>query len=254
MALITVNFHPDRHTSSGVSVLQAFRDDPYLRSQYETQTSNGGLSAYEGGARWQWESRLFKQRYDKSEAIERPKYGALNYLNRGSGASSRFGSAYFQLKAHVLDCATFCYPDSYYEPENLTNVDGLAQLMKLADQHDDDPLDQYIEAHIHGQVSLADDVECLVLDPAFRGSRVESEAKQLNLDIRWHNGFSLAVNELEQYSDYRGEKIVALAKSIASDGILDCRVLSDAEKSGWYAAQDLKKVWHYLACYGDNNQ
>ena len=31
-------------------------------------------------------------------------------------------------------------------------------------------LDDYIEAHVHGTVALAADVEAVVLDPSFRGS------------------------------------------------------------------------------------
>lgn len=63
MVAVTVNFHPYKRTKNGNSILQAFRQDPYLRSQYETRTSNGGLTAYQGGARWQWESRIFNQKY-----------------------------------------------------------------------------------------------------------------------------------------------------------------------------------------------
>jgi len=49
MVAVTVNFHPYKRTKNGNSILQAFRQDPYLRSQYETRTSNGGLTAYQGG-------------------------------------------------------------------------------------------------------------------------------------------------------------------------------------------------------------
>lgn len=38
------------------------RDGRY-RSLFETGTSNGGLTAYPGGDRWKWESRLFGGKY-----------------------------------------------------------------------------------------------------------------------------------------------------------------------------------------------
>ncbi|MCW0469207.1 DUF3626 domain-containing protein [Vibrio chagasii] len=37
--------------------------------------------------------------YDDTPGTLRPKYGALNYRNYETGASPRFGSCYFQLKA-----------------------------------------------------------------------------------------------------------------------------------------------------------
>jgi hypothetical protein len=39
------------------------RDGVY-RSQFETRVSNGGLTAYPGGDRWRWESRIFGAAYD----------------------------------------------------------------------------------------------------------------------------------------------------------------------------------------------
>ena len=251
---ITINFHPFKKTNNGVPILKAFSQDPFLRSQFETATSNGGLSAFEGGARWQWESRVFNQVYDQAKPEDRPKYGALNYLNHGSGASPRFGSAYFQLKPEVLERATFCYPDSYLEPDGFASYKTIATLMNLADKHVGDPLDNYIEAHIHGQLSLHNDVECLVLDPAFQKTDIETEAIELPVDIRWHKGFQLGVNELGQYLDYRGAQFVTLAKEIAEDSVLNIMTLARAEKSDQYQAQDIKKVWHYLACFGDLNK
>jgi Protein of unknown function (DUF3626) len=76
--LVTLNFHPDR-LASGVPILEALGRDGVYRSQFETGTSNGGLTAYEGGDRWSWESRMFGTTYDKAAPAERPKYGSLNF-------------------------------------------------------------------------------------------------------------------------------------------------------------------------------
>ena len=37
---ITINFHPDRFTPSGLPLLEAIADDQCLKSQFETGTSN----------------------------------------------------------------------------------------------------------------------------------------------------------------------------------------------------------------------
>src|SRR3712207_1114393 len=74
---VTLNFHPDRLVD-GVIVVAALARDGVYRSQFETGVSNGGLTAYPGGDRWRWESRIFGGAYDDAPAALRPKYGALN--------------------------------------------------------------------------------------------------------------------------------------------------------------------------------
>jgi hypothetical protein len=53
---LTLHFHPDRLVA-GMSILELMARDGVYRSQYETGTSNGGLTAHPGGDRWRWESR-----------------------------------------------------------------------------------------------------------------------------------------------------------------------------------------------------
>lgn len=74
---ITLNFHPDRDVA-GLNILDALRGDGFYRSQFETGTSNGGLTAHPGGDRWLWEQQLFCGVYDNAPGAERPKYGALS--------------------------------------------------------------------------------------------------------------------------------------------------------------------------------
>ncbi len=75
---ITINFHPDRYTSDNKPLLQTIAEDGFLKSQFETGTSNGGLTAYMVGERWSWEQRVFDGAYDNAPNNLRPKYGALN--------------------------------------------------------------------------------------------------------------------------------------------------------------------------------
>jgi hypothetical protein len=74
---ITINFHPDRRNSTGIPILKCLQKEGILKSQFETGTSNGGLTAYRGGDRWNWEHKAFFGIYDEVAESERPKYGAL---------------------------------------------------------------------------------------------------------------------------------------------------------------------------------
>src|SRR6187402_2202415 len=93
---VTVQFHPDWPFRDGM-VLESMARDGVYRSQFETGTSNGGLTAHEGGDRWRWESRLFEGRYDAADPTTRPVYGAWNRRDDPYGGAIRFGSAHLRL-------------------------------------------------------------------------------------------------------------------------------------------------------------
>ena len=248
---VTLNFHPDRLVlADGLLVLEAMGRDGRYRSQFETGTSNGGLTAYPGGGRWSWESRIFGAAYDDAPAAERPTYGSLNFRRRTAGGSPRFGSSHLRLRPDTLARTTFCYPDSYTEPDDF-GVAAAMSLIELAEADDpDDLLDDYIEAQVHGPVRLDRDVEAVVLDPSFRGTRVEEIAGGLLCPVEWHGGFRLAAAELGRHPDYRGPRYVRLGTEIAVGGQLDPRAIGDASRTGRYDQQDLKRVWHYVARFG----
>lgn len=207
---VTLHFHPDRLVGDRL-LLEHLALDGIYRSQCETGTSNGGLTAHPGGDRWRWESRLFGGAYDTAPAHERPKYGSLNHRRRAAGGCVRFGSAHLRLAPSVLDRATFCYPDSYTEPTAIGTAAHMP-LIALAEQDDtlghDDPLDDYIEAHVHGPLPWTRDVEAVVLDARH------------------------------------------VASAHGSDGWLDPRAIGDAGRSGRWHPQDLKRVWHCTARFG----
>lgn len=234
---MTLNFHPDRG-----GILAALARDGVYRSQFETQTSNGGL----GGRRPDWESRLFGRVYDSAPPASRPKYGALNFRSKAAGGAPRFGSAHFRLSTEVLERTTFCYPDSAFEPADFGVAGRLSLLVEKALAHDGDPLDDYVEAQVHGPVLIARDAEAVVLDPCFRGTSVEEQAHELPCPVEWHHGFRVHVDDIDPV--YRGEEIAALARVLARDGYLDARIIGEAV--GEYDGQMLKKVWHCVARFG----
>lgn len=245
---VTLNFHPDR-LHRGMPILAALAADGVYRSQFETGTSNGGLTAHPGGDRWVWESRMFGTAYDDAPPAERPKYGALNYRRRPTGGSPRFGSAHLRLRPEVLRRSTFCFPDSAFEPVDF-GVESHMALVAQAAAAERDALDDYVEAHVHGPLVIARDVEALVLDPCFEDTEVEELARRLPCAVEWHPGFRLPVEVLRRHPDYRGPTYVALGEALARAGELTPDVVGAAARTGRYDLQDLKKVWHYIARFG----
>ncbi len=246
---VTFNFHPDRLLADGRTVAAALLDDGRYRSQFETRISNGGLTAYAGGQRDLWERRMFGGAYQAPGVTpgERPKYGGLNLMRHPDGASPRFGSCHLRLRAEVLDRCTFCFGDSYVDPDDVGTVDAfdsvLASLLESAHVagsalglpgvdpaalveallHPPPPsglpgrsLDDYVETQVHGAVDLATDVEAVVLDPAFRdtatGEILAGVARRYDVAVEWHAGFVLAVGEVP--AGFRGPAIPVLAERI----------------------------------------
>lgn len=247
---VSVHFHPDRLVRD-TPIIRAMATEGGYRTQFETGTSTGGLTAYPGGDRWRWESRMFGGTYDHAPAAERPRYGSLNFRRRGVGGSPRFGSAHLRLTAATLDRTTFCYPDSVFSPTTFGVAERASTLVAAARAgRPGDPLDDYVEAHIHGRVVPERDAEALVLDPCYRGTDVERDAARLGCPVEWHDGFALDIDTLRRHPEYRGPEHVTLGASLAVDGRLDPAILGAAARTGRYDDQALKRVWHLLARFG----
>jgi hypothetical protein len=187
---------------------------------------------------------------DGGPAAGRPKYGALNFRQRTVGGSPRFGSAHLRLTAGAMERATFCYPDSYLEPGRFGVAAHVSTLVAMAAADDKDPLDDYIEAHVHGVLDLAADVEALVLDPCYQGTDVETDARLLGRPVEWHGGFRVTTSDLRRNADYRAPGFAELGISLARGGCLDPAMIGDASRAGRHDEQSLKRVWHYLARFG----
>lgn len=230
------------------------------RSQWETGTSNGGLTARPGGDRWRWESRIFDGRYDDADAADRPVYGSWNRRDDPYGASPRFGSAYLRLRPEVIERATFCWPDSVYAPEAIGGPERLEELCRLADRGLldqsvppdsaaelplDDPLNDYVEAHVHGGLNITRDVEALILDPTDREEHT-GILGQIGCPILAHPGYRVTADGIDPH--YRGHVPVELALKLGGE-ITPAR-LAAASRSGDHDAQAVKWLWHCLARYG----
>ncbi|MGI4793031.1 MAG: DUF3626 domain-containing protein [Janthinobacterium lividum] len=177
---VTLNFHPDTMVGGQTTIALLSQLGEY-RSQFETGISNGLVATEPGGARWLWESRMFGRAYDRCDGHQaslRPKYGALNFRSDAVGGSRRFGSCHLRLRPHVLARTTFCYPDSYMNPEHFGTADRMALIDRaLQNPFGLDVLDDYVEAHVHDSVRLASDVEAVVVDFCYKGIPVEEAAR-----------------------------------------------------------------------------
>ena len=244
---VDVHFHPDALTLGGTPILDSIASARRWSSQFETGTSNGGLTACPGGDRWRWESALFGGAYDGATAAERPLYGGLRRSDDPRGSAPRFGSAHLRLSRAVLDRTTLCFPDSVFEPDAVgTAWEAGAVIDAVAAVVLEDPLDRYIEAHIHGGLEL-DAVESIVFDPRFGGTEVESAARALGRPITWHPGYVLQVDGLRAHDGYHGLEAVRAAERIALDGLLTPAVLGEALRRGDIASDVAKHVWHLIA-------
>jgi hypothetical protein len=254
---IVLHFHPGWAFGDG-TVLEALADSGVYRSQWETGTSTGGLTAFPGGDRWRWEQRLFEGRYDEADASARPVYGAWNRRDDPYGGSPRFGSAYLRLRPEVIERATFCWPDSVFEPRAVGGPDRLDELCRLADAGVldpsllpegaadlplDDPLNDYVEAHVHGGVVISRDVDALVLDPSDHDAQADA-ASRLGCPVEVHAGYRLSADTIEP--GYRGPVPVALARALG--GEITPAGLGAASRTA--DPQALKWLWHCTARYG----
>jgi hypothetical protein len=265
-ARVALHFHPEAD-ASGTGVLASILDRGQYVSQFVTGTSNGGLTAYPGGDRWNWEQRIFGGAYDHVQGQHRPVYGALDLDGDPYGPAPRFGSAYLRLRRETLSRSTFAYPDSAFGPE----LFGVADRMGLiTDYRRDgraidqaaaqgggivrDRLDHYIEAHVHGEVKVPEDVEALVIDPSFDDHPVMEMADRRGLLVETHPGYVAEVDELSAYPEYRGQDVVELAHRIAEafspPSHLTPRHVARARRAWDLDGQQIKKVWHCLARFG----
>ncbi len=303
-ARVALHFHPDRPDPTMKSVAEALLEQGIYKSQFETLLSSGSVSAYPGGQRDVWEERLFGGAYqiDGSTNSQRPKYGALDVMLHPDGPAPRFGSCYLLLAPDVSQRCTYTYLDSHQDPKEKGTYEELdlilAALMRDAflsdfaigqrdltvpklidhmlvnlDRPFQDPSDResghnlnhYIEAQVHGDVTLAEDVQVLVADPSFRGTgtgrTLEQICSKYSIALYWHTGFVLSVDQVPL--DFRGALMPSLAKRIAHNGLVNASMIGSAamdlkrDPDAWSdrgsyqeVLQELKLLWHVLVRYG----
>jgi len=290
---VTLNFHPDRLLEDRSSVAQGLLSTGHYLSQGQTGVSNGMRFAVAGSKRLEWERELFGAAYDDHQTAGRPVYGSLDLTQDPFGGSPRFGSSFVVLEPHCLQRTTLCVGDSHVGPTDIGTIDTatsiLAGLFECAgagvalnrglDTRDlvktliDRPsldipardLDGYIEAQVHGGVSLANDVSEIVLDPSFVGSEagvhLEAASRKFDFRLSWHQGSELAVDAVP--ADFRGPTMPALAATVAGDSTaFDAAAIGRSAANFMYTPplvtgdpddsplQQHKRLWHCLLRFG----
>ncbi|MBU2665550.1 DUF3626 domain-containing protein [Actinoplanes bogorensis] len=286
VAPITVSFHPDRLLADGRTVAECLAAEGVYRSQFETGISNGGLTAYAGGDRDRWEQRMFPGVY--TGAAGRPVYGGLNLAGYPDGASPRFGSCHLVLAPSVLARATFSHGDSFTEPSVFGTADtfgavwaslldevartGRALNLPAASPAEwvaalgaarpaaGRAMDHYVEAQVHGGLTLGEHVTAVVADPSFSRTPVEAHLRSLAPGFRWSPGFELPVDGFP--ADLKGPEIPPLVRALSSHygrDVIDAALVGRAthEPATWSSfgtpaevLQLLKYVWHILVLCG----
>ncbi len=303
-AKIGLHFHPDRLLPNMKSVAESLLEKGEYKSQFETFISNGSVSAYSGGARDMWEKDLFGGAYQTAGSLlsERPKYGALNLMLHPDGPSPRFGSCYLLLSPNVSHRATYTYLDSHQNPsekgtfkqfdmvlaalleevfsrdfaigeKDLTPAKLINHFMHNLDRDSKNVshktasrnLNHYIEAQVHGPVSLNEDTDVLVADPCFKNTKTGNILNDIclafSIELVWHMGFTLKTDDVPY--NFRGPTMPSLAKRISHGDTIDASKIGLAAKSlkehphswedrGHYddVLQELKLLWHVLVKFG----
>lgn len=291
---LTLNFHPDRRTATGTTVAESLRSAGAYLSQYKTGISNGGRTAVPGGYRDLCEQQLFGGAYDAAASGDRPLYGAFDLLMDPHGGSPRFGSSFLVLRDHVRQRVTLCVGDSHAGPRDVgTFNEPQCVLAALAEQSKasallDRPLgedafrealarrlvvpagrrlDGYVEIQVHGGVTLAEDVEELVLDPSFRrtetGRVLVDAGREHGFAVKWHQGSELDPATVP--ASFRRRETPDLARRVArADGLVDAAAIGRAAWSCDVGCpseggdpedsqlQQLKYVWHAVVAFGQD--
>jgi hypothetical protein len=262
-ASITVNFHPYRLLADDRTVAEHLAAEGVYRSQFETGISNGGIGEF----RAMWEERMFAGAYTGS--VGRPVYGALNLAGHPDGASPRFGSCHLILHPAVARRATFSHGDSVTEPTVVGTADRFGAIRDALGPLPPPgqpvaagrAMDDYVEAQIHGGLTLRDDVTAVVADPSFIGTDTEVLLRSLGPPLGWSPGFRLAAADFP--AGLRGPSVPPLARALGPP-VIDAAVVGRAaqsvvrDPSAWARFGDpgevlqlLKYVWHILVLLGE---
>ena len=230
----------------------------------------------------------------------RPKYGALSLIGHPDGPSSRFGSCYFLSNSSLCKYTTFTYLDSYFNPKEKGTIeifdDIISSVLSECFQKDaalgfrnirpdklvrhinkylkgdsdlkfetqpSKNLDHYIEAQIHTEINLENDMDILVADKAFQKTEYEhlfiKLCENYNLKLRWNHGLELKANNVPD--NFRGVEMPIIAKEIAINNKINAYSIAKAEDKISANSRDeseikkknqlLKYLWHTLVKYGE---
>ena len=300
-ARIAIHFHPYRIGKNSKTVIESIIEIGKYNNQFETKISNGSMTAYKGGKRDIWENLLFGQIFKEHKIPNslRPKYGSLRLIGHSDGPSPRFGSCYFLTKPEMSKFASFTYLDSYMNPKEKGTINCIEEILacflsecferdyalgekgirpnelviKINQSLNQDytsiskkpiskNLDHYVEAQIHTEITLRNDIDYLIVDSAYRHTEYENLFNQVcelnSIELLWNEGRELEIQDIPK--NFRGSEMPTIAEEIAVNNKINAYVLGLAEKRykneieeeriRQIKNQQLKYLWHILIKYG----
>lgn len=155
-----------------VKSLVAIASDGRMKNLFEVNSSNGSTNK---SARGGWEDNLFNNIYSNSYAHEKVKYGTLNLLGNKMGvpSCSGYGDSYMLFKNKIKKRVSFVYADSSNTDWHIATFRHFFHVIYYLDKKVLQELINishgntvnrslnytYVEAQIHGPVTLINDVE-----------------------------------------------------------------------------------------------
>jgi len=168
--------------------------DQFYRSTFETNTKPNYIQQ-----RAKWESDCFLKLYDGVTNFERPKYGALNYLNNPAGVPSAYsyGDLFMTLRPHIRRRVTIATGDTAgsrclgvldFCDHVLVSLDKteLANICKIAMNEipfADYTANIYKEVQIHGELKLNRDIASIHMPAGIHDDAIVNFANQNNIAI-----------------------------------------------------------------------
>ena len=167
---ITINIKLHHRAPDGRHIAAHLVEDGRYMTKWEAVQLKGFPSSY--GTTFESDLRVQQNLFDiplDAHPSERPVYGAVNVLQRPEGAASSYGGHYFVLKDEVKRRATLFMHNTFgaiSEEDRKSLASFTYPLNAIPETLIREGTLDYIEAHIHGGVSLRD-VKRLVIDPYY---------------------------------------------------------------------------------------
>jgi hypothetical protein len=193
-----------------------FLKDTHYRNRFEVLTS-GGSTSYD--ARAGWEKSIFGGAYEKAKPVERPKYGALSFLNSPFGCLSTcfpYGDSFFVLNnervrlrttfascdtssagVQMATCEHCCHILTTFTDPELNEVVRVSKGEHVV--ADSSRMTIYKEIQIAGMVDFSRDFSALVVN-----HRHQADPAQLKKIEEFCNKNNIAMVPMEKDTVYRG--------------------------------------------------
>jgi Protein of unknown function (DUF3626) len=225
-APLTINIPPLAQVQGkSESILNALSKDGHYKNLWErgTRPSNPKAPKRSKADFLHKEHKTFFGTYNKATPTERPRYGALNFLNAPEGGAAVYGPGVLVLRPEVKERTTFHSRDSRFtSAENIGSVGAMAgcllsksdedlrQLLEISagrathgsygrDSHPGAFTgSNYIEAHIHGEIDFSKDLQAVSLHKRYQGTPTGDDAQRFadtfQVPISWYGSDAFTVN------------------------------------------------------------